>query len=413
MLKKKVFDDTEVPIFEEAIVYQRGEYWQFRMYLAAEKKYIVKSLHTRNRALAIDKGKTMFHEIFASVQAGKKLFSFTCKEAVANYLKYRETDLRNGAIVPGRMITITSHLNHFLEFIGRETKIKELENDAMDEYFSFRKAQDASQSTIVNEQSTVNAVIKWLYRNGQAKFDAFTYRPLPKVDTQSDAIRRATFTEDEYKAIYTVARDYVNQKRHKLEEAEHRVRQVVRHWILINANCGMRNSESRLLKWSDVEIIHKKTTKHNGDDLDNVLVVLNIRAETSKVRKSRRAICRGGQYFERLHDFLRPEDSDSLVFSIDGETELSEKLLLKHFYAILQLANVSRVNERGIVPYSLRHYMITNRINAGLSYEQVSKIVGTSIKEIERTYYHLSDKERIAAALIYNQQPTDVITRFR
>ncbi len=175
----------------------------------------------------------------------------------------------------------------------------------------------------------------------------------------------------------------------------------------------MRNSESRLLKWSDVEIIHKKTTKHNGDDLDNVLVVLNIRAETSKVRKSRRAICRGGQYFERLHDFLRPEDSDSLVFSIDGETELSEKLLLKHFYAILQLANVSRVNERGIVPYSLRHYMITNRINAGLSYEQVSKIVGTSIKEIERTYYHLSDKERIAAALIYNQQPTDVITRFR
>ncbi len=115
MLKKKIFDDTEIPIFDEAIVYQRGEYWQFRMYLKAEKKYIVKSLHTRNRAFAIDKGKTLFHEIYASVQAGKKLFSLTCKEAVENYLKYRETDLHNGAIVKGRMVTIAAHLNHFLE----------------------------------------------------------------------------------------------------------------------------------------------------------------------------------------------------------------------------------------------------------------------------------------------------------
>ncbi len=102
-----------------------------------------------------------------------------------------------------------------------------------------------------------------------------------------------------------------------------------------------------------------------------------------------------------------------MCFPLTAETELSEKLLLKHFYATLQLAKISTVEERKIVPYSLRHYMITNRIDKGLSYEQVSQIVGTSIKEIERTYYHLSDKERIAAALVYEKQPTDVVTRFR
>ncbi len=31
-LKKAEFNDDEVPIFEEALVYKRGEYWQMRMW---------------------------------------------------------------------------------------------------------------------------------------------------------------------------------------------------------------------------------------------------------------------------------------------------------------------------------------------------------------------------------------------
>ena len=38
-LKKAEFNDDEVPIFEEALVYKRGEYWQMRMWLAKEHKY--------------------------------------------------------------------------------------------------------------------------------------------------------------------------------------------------------------------------------------------------------------------------------------------------------------------------------------------------------------------------------------
>jgi hypothetical protein len=32
-LKKAEFKEDEVPIFEEALVYKRGEYWQMRMWL--------------------------------------------------------------------------------------------------------------------------------------------------------------------------------------------------------------------------------------------------------------------------------------------------------------------------------------------------------------------------------------------
>ena len=50
MAKKRYFSDDEVPIFENrngAVVYKRGEYWQFRVWLTADNKYMQKSLNTK------------------------------------------------------------------------------------------------------------------------------------------------------------------------------------------------------------------------------------------------------------------------------------------------------------------------------------------------------------------------------
>ena len=53
---------------------------------------------------------------------------------------------------------------------------------------------------------------------------------------------------------------------------------------------------------------------------------------------------------------------------------------------MLEIANVKDCEERGIVPYSLRHFMITQRIMAGLSLQQVADMCGTSVSMIEKTY---------------------------
>ena len=76
-LKKIEFSDDEVPIFEEALVYKRGEYWQMRMWLAKEHKYARFSLKTRNRATAIDKAKLHYHELMAGQLQGKMAFPQT------------------------------------------------------------------------------------------------------------------------------------------------------------------------------------------------------------------------------------------------------------------------------------------------------------------------------------------------
>ena len=70
-LKKQHFAEGEIPIFDEACIYKRGEYWQFRMWLPKENKYARKSLRTRSEATAIEKGKVAYLEIYANLQQGK------------------------------------------------------------------------------------------------------------------------------------------------------------------------------------------------------------------------------------------------------------------------------------------------------------------------------------------------------
>jgi site-specific recombinase XerD len=53
---------------------------------------------------------------------------------------------------------------------------------------------------------------------------------------------------------------------------------------------------------------------------------------------------------------------------------------------------------RNIVPYSFRHFYITQKVNSGLSPTSVAEIAGTSTTQIENTYYHTTKEKLIANA---------------
>jgi hypothetical protein len=43
--------------------------------------------------------------------------------------------------------------------------------------------------------------------------------------------------------------------------------------------------------------------------------------------------------------------------------------------------------------------MITQRIMSGLNFKQIADMCGTSVTQIEKTYYHLNDEIRLTNAL--------------
>jgi len=395
-LKKRTFAEGEIAIFDEACIYKRGDYWQSRMWLPKENKYARKSLRTRSETTAIEKGKAAYLEIYANLQQGKTYFSISTKEGVERYLSFRMRDVELGHIVKGRHATIATHLQHFLSFIGKDTKLKELERTDCENYFYHRhKATNGTvkQVTVQNEQSTINAMIKWLHKNGETHIDGFDFKKLPRLDKGNDAVRRATLTNDEWERIYRTLRTYT-AKHNKLDDAELRVRKIVQHYILIAANSGLRVGEQRQLRWSDVQL---ETHVVNGKE--QTLARIHVRAETSKVRTSRTFLCRSGLYFERLREITKPNSSAELVFTVDGEKPLSKRALLYHWHKMLELADIADRETRDLVPYSLRHFMITQRIMSGLTFRQIADMCGTSISQIEKTYYHLNDEIRLTNAV--------------
>jgi integrase len=246
---------------------------------------------------------------------------------------------------------------------------------------------------VQNEQSTINACIKWLNKNGETHIDGFEFKKLPRLDRGNEAIRRATLTNNEYEKLYRAMRTYC-AKQSKLDSDELRTRKIVQHYVLIAANSGLRVGEQRQLRWSDVQI-----ERHKVSGTEQKLARIGVRAETSKVRTSRTFLCRNGQYFERLRKITQPGSEDELVFTVDGENGLSKRTLLYHFHKMIDLADIADRATRDLVPYSLRHFMITQRIMSGLNFRQIADMCGTSVAQIERTYYHLNDEIRLTNAI--------------
>ena len=181
----------------------------------------------------------------------------------------------------------------------------------------------------------------------------------------------------------------------ELKDLQSKWFKLTQMFVLIATNSGLRVGEQKQLRWEDVRVEEHKDKEGNTVKLARI----NVRAATSKVRRGRTLLCRNGQYFERLKTSLSERTGKSLVFSIDGKREVNLKTLSKYFKTMLEAAEIGDVAGRGIVLYSLRHFMITQWIMAGLNYSQVADMCGTSVMMIEKTYWHLNDEIRLTSAL--------------
>ncbi len=414
-LKKQTFNADEIEIYDEAVVYKRGEYWQMRMWLGKEKKYARFSLRTRNRDTAIDKAKKYYHELMAQQLAGKTYFSKTTKQGVEEYLKQRALDVEAELIVKGRYGTIKTHLEHWLDFIGRDAKLKELERTDCENYLHSRtktkKKINVSQTTVANEQSTINAMLSWLYRRNETYIEAFDFKPLKRIDRGDEALRRSTFTDEEVIVIKQELEKYIREAKGNVDEEGNMSKIINGYYLLISSITGLRRGEQLQLKWSDIKWL-EKNVKGQAEDDTYSLVKITVRAETTKVRKTRHFVVKDWEYFDELFKLLQPRYvkankenkkikafGDTFVFSANGMSMLTPRAIGYHFDKMIELAEIKDTDTRDLVPYSFRHYFITDRINRGATPTQVAETCGTSTAQIEKTYYHTSEAKMITNAL--------------
>jgi len=207
--------------------------------------------------------------------------------------------------------------------------------------------------------------------------------------------RRDDFTVEEYKKLYQYMRKWVKEAREGNERA---VRDLLRDYVLILANTGMRaGTEAMNLKWQHITIV-----KQDGQEY----LTLNIKGKTKKMRAIQ-VPHRVAVYLQRIQ--MRDEELkhmsfyelieasvDKYVFRVNGKDMTSN--FGKIFKRLLEAAGllVDRRSGKDRTLYCLRHYYATLRITIGdISTAQIADYMGTSEKMIQEHYKHLN-LQRIA-----------------
>jgi len=99
------------------------------MWISEEKKYLRKSLQTRDFEAANERAEKLYLEMMANVSSGKQLFGLSLQELTDLYIEWRSGDVGQ-RITSGRPITLKSRMKHILAFKGANLKVGELERNS-------------------------------------------------------------------------------------------------------------------------------------------------------------------------------------------------------------------------------------------------------------------------------------------
>ncbi|MAI50029.1 MAG: integrase [Rhodospirillaceae bacterium] len=375
-----------------------GDVWQFQMWIPEEKKYLRKSLRTKDLETAKSRAEELYLQTYSDVSSGRKIFGMTLQGLVDEYLKWREDDVSLGNITKGRHGTMQSQLKHLVSMKGGVTKIGELDRNSCYEYEVWRVKTfpKTKKVTIRNEQATINAMMKYGYRNGYSHLESFDFRKM--VIKGKDIGRRDTFSLEEYDRLVRYMRTYVS-KRACPDETERLERMMVRDAILIASNTMLRVGELWNLKWKDIVDIE---TVFDEDEKQMSLVTINVRPEIAKTRKGRVVPVRGGEYVERLRARSTHTAPEDYIFcGIGKPTKTRTIFWYDHWNVLMNAIDIGDYKERQITWYSLRHFGITCRIRAKVLLSDIAKLAGTSTAHVESTYGHW-DQEMLRGASMKN-----------
>jgi hypothetical protein len=198
------------------------------------------------------------------------------------YLEYRKGHIgreTTKGIVKGRYGTIKTHLEHWLDYIGRDVKLKELERLDCIDYSVEREKPNSkrpiSLATIVNEQSTINGMMKWLHSRGETYIPAFEFETISKKNQTEEDVKRSSFTDQEVRDITVLIPNYIQEAKKDMANLANRAKVLAGYYLLVASISGLRTGEQKQLKWKDIRFEQIKKNKIDKDNANRQSALLS------------------------------------------------------------------------------------------------------------------------------------------
>ena len=336
---------------------------------------------------------------------GRKIFSLTTSELVELYLQHQQRRVDDGHITQGRYGTIKTQTKQFLSFVGENTSIAGIEDKKYRQYYRFRKDHSPSVQnvTLINERATIGSIYKFGIEEGYVAGNQ-----VPRWEEMAKTTRkREHLPVSAYRCLYK----YLNKWNKSVkDEKDIYERKLVRDFIYILANTGLRLGEARQLKWNMVSVVKGKNKYPN--------VKIIVPAEISKVKHKgdRTAIGLRGDIFDRIKRYSPSKGAKDFVFPDynNPKEPINRDILYKMWKEIREDSGIKEY-EVGLpyTYYCLRHTFATYRLNFGnVDVFTLSSIMGCSVKYIEDHYGHPDVEKRMDYITRKNTTYDDVDTLF-
>jgi integrase len=349
------------------------------------KGYVVRSTRTTDEHAAYKFADDLYNQFLVRSLKGEDLNSPIISKVIDSYIGRLEPSASRQSV--RYKILLTKRVQPFFQSKTFAELDTALISRMIDHLVKRSRTGSLSPNTVKRIYSDFKHFLNWCVEEGYLS----TIPRFPK--TLGEQSQRPHFDARDWAKLTRHLREFV-----KVENAAvRRSRMMLRDYVLVLANTGIRVGEARKLKWRDVRPV-------GGSNERAPDIVLTVSGKTGPrdvvsrswdIKKSFKRLF--DNRIEELTTSVNPKPEiapNSLIFCHpDGSEIASFKKSFRTLVTNAGVASDSRGQPRTI--YSLRHTYATNSLQHNVNHYALAKNMGTSVAMLENFYGHTSN---VAAA---------------
>lgn len=385
----------------QVLLFQRSGIWQARIYLG-DRRYLWRSLKTPKLLDARTKATELYYQIKFKGDMGLAIQDRTFSSVIDEYVQHREHDHDVGKAVkagshkhtsPHMLREIKRVSEFWLEYAGNKP-LSAANDHFLRDYLPWRKAYyhnkpdrhpntklHPTDKTLQWEIMLGKAIISYAHERGYRGKE-----PLPSFSFAPKALYvRPAFTIPEYRQLFRTMRKRIYRAQAPVWRY---TRELLRNYVLILANSGIRVGEANNLRVRDVVPFKDQLGRSN--------VQLHVRGKTgARVVIPRVAVA---HYVNRVLKLRGNPGADDWLFAMPNGSQV--KTLAEQFNAALAEAGIEH-NSAGekYTLYSLRHFYAVQAIVNNINIHTIARNMGTSV-EIIQEYYGKAATPTVMASVL-------------
>ena len=358
---------------------------------------IRKSLRTADRDIAIQKVEEMVIDVKVDLRTGGSVVPVPVVDIVEKFLRYKKSFIRGEweskkdkgrrSITEERYILIAGKLRNYLTgFLGAKTDARSIPYKKWNSWEMWRKENNARKDmgtpkavTIQNEMGLIRECWKWGMTEG---FIPVSLK-LPFHDENligDDKVSRDTWEGSEWSSFARKVRDWLNTTYDKTED-ECWDAFVSYQMLFFLANSGMRTGELMKVKRKDISFFRteRKTQKHKE-------LCCLVQVHPSTKTGAREVNAMGGEFAKRVYDKSKFKKKEDFLFChLDGSA-FTTKQFRTWFERMITYTNENERWGKVFVPYGIRHFYATTRLQNGTSTYTLCENMGVTEPYLRKHY---------------------------